>query len=115
MAALAEDRVVPPRGCKTRLGRLGRGVVYLRARPMKKPQRRELFQYDGHTCIGRIVIDPDGQAKAFNSTRKRLGTFPDFRAAMAAISAAHMSAVGPTVRRAAKRASKLPARPVAHA
>jgi hypothetical protein len=82
---------------------------------MKKPQRRELFQYDGCRFIGRIVVDSSGKAKAFNGARKRLGTFPDFRAAMAAISATHMSAMGPTVGRAAKRASKLPARPLAHA
>jgi hypothetical protein len=82
---------------------------------MTKPHRRELFQYDGHCFIGRIVIDPDGQSKAFDSARKRLGMFPDFRGAMAAISAAHMSAMGPTVRRPTKRASKPPSRPVAHA
>jgi hypothetical protein len=82
---------------------------------MKKSQRRELFQYDGCRFIGRIVVDPGGEAKAFNSARKRLGTFPDFRGAMAAISAAHMSAMGPTVGRATKRARKLPARPLAHA
>jgi hypothetical protein len=59
---------------------------------MKTGQRRELFQYDGGLFIGSITIDRDGEAKAFNDTRKRLGTFPDFRAAMAAISAAHVSA-----------------------
>jgi hypothetical protein len=80
-----------------------------------KSQRRELFQYDGCRFIGRIIVNPGGQAKAYGAARKRLGTFPDFRAAMAAISAAHMSAMGPTVRRAAKRASKLPARHLAHA
>jgi hypothetical protein len=74
--------------------------------PMKKAQR-ELFQYDGHRFIGRIIVDPDGDAKAFNGGHKRLGTFPDFRAAMAAISAAHMSAMSPTVGRNAKRARKL--------
>jgi hypothetical protein len=82
---------------------------------MKKPQRRELFQYDGCRFIGRIVVDSGGEAKAFNSAGKRLGTFPGFRAAMAAISAAHMSAMVPVARPAAKRASKLPTRPLAHA
>jgi hypothetical protein len=57
-----------------------------------KPRRRELFQYDGHYFVGAIVIGPDGKAKAFNSAREGLGSFPDFRAAMAAISAAHISA-----------------------
>jgi hypothetical protein len=78
-------------------------------------QRRELFQYDGTTFIGRIVVDPSGEAKAFVGARKRLGIFPDFRAAMAAISAAHMSAAGPAIWRGAKCASELPARPLAHA
>jgi hypothetical protein len=59
---------------------------------MKKPLRKELFQYDGCLFIGMIIVDRDGEAKAFNGARKRLGTFPDFRAAMAAISAAHVSA-----------------------
>jgi hypothetical protein len=82
---------------------------------MKKPQRRELFQYAGCRFIGRIVVNSAGEAKAFTGARKRLGTFPDFRAAMAAISAAHMSAAVPPARPVAKRASKLPARPLAHA
>jgi hypothetical protein len=86
------------------------------AKPRKRAlkQRRELFQYDGCAFIGRIVVDPSGEAKAFNSFGKRLGMFPGFRAAMAAISAAHISAVGPTVRRATKRASKFLSRPSAH-
>jgi hypothetical protein len=53
---------------------------------------RELFQYDGCRLIGAIIIDRDGKAKAFNSARKGLGSFADYRAAMAAISAAHISA-----------------------
>jgi hypothetical protein len=80
---------------------------------MKKRQRRELFQYDGHCFIGRIVL-ADGKAKAFNGACKRLGTFPDLRAAMAAISADHMSAMGATVGRDAKRTRKLPSRSSAH-
>lgn len=71
---------------------------------MKKPQRRELFQYDGHLFIGRIVVNPDGKAKAFDGACKRLGSFPDFRAAMAAISAAYMSTMGPAVKRDVKPA-----------
>jgi hypothetical protein len=59
---------------------------------MKTPQRKELVQYDGSLFIGAIIVDRGGEAKAFNAKRKRLGTFPDFRAAMVAISAAHMSA-----------------------
>jgi hypothetical protein len=60
-------------------------------------QRRELFQYDGCAFIGRIVVDPSGKAKAYDGVRKRLGVFPDFRAAMSAISAARMSASSPIV------------------
>jgi hypothetical protein len=80
-----------------------------------KPHRRELFQYDGTRCIGRIVVSSEGEAKAFNSAGKRLGAFPNVRAAIAAISAAHMSAAVLVARPAAKRASRLPARPSAHA
>jgi hypothetical protein len=56
------------------------------------PPRRELFQYDGSRFIGTIVVNRDGTTKAFNGARKGLGSFPDFRVAMAAISAAHISA-----------------------
>jgi hypothetical protein len=51
-------------------------------------KRRELFQYDGSRLIGTIIVGRDGKAKAFNSARKGLGAFPDFRAAMAAVSTA---------------------------
>jgi hypothetical protein len=69
------------------------------AKPRKRAlkQRRELFQYDGCAFIGRIVVDPCGKAKAFDGARKRLGLFPNLRAAMSAISAARMSASSPTV------------------
>jgi hypothetical protein len=57
-------------------------------------KRRELFQYDGSRLIGTIIVGRDGKAKAFNSARKGLGAFPDFRAAMAAVSRAHLAADG---------------------
>jgi hypothetical protein len=94
------DAIAPPKDAKPR------------KRALK--QRRELFQYDGCAFIGRIVVDPSGKAKAFDGARKRLGIFPDFCTAMAAISAAHMSAMGSTIGRDAKRASKLLSRPSAH-
>jgi hypothetical protein len=60
---------------------------------VKRP-RRELFQYDGCLFIGTIIVDRAGQAKAFGRARNRLGTFPDFRSAMAAISMAHLGRRG---------------------
>lgn len=54
---------------------------------MATARRRELSIYDGQDCIGTIKVADDGKATAFDQRGKRLGSFPSFEAASAAVSA----------------------------
>jgi hypothetical protein len=47
---------------------------------------RELFAYDGHDFIGKIMVGKNGRARAFNAAGKTLGRFPGFKTAFRAIS-----------------------------
>jgi hypothetical protein len=42
---------------------------------------RRLSVYDGSERLGRIEISKDGAARAFDARGRRLGTFPNFKAA----------------------------------
>ena len=46
---------------------------------------RELAIYDGQECIGTIKVADDGKAVAFDRRSKRVGKFPSFEAARAAL------------------------------
>jgi hypothetical protein len=58
-----------------------------RQKRVKSP-RRELFAYDGHRFIGKIVVGTDGRALASDAANKKLGKFSDLRAAFRAVSSA---------------------------
>jgi hypothetical protein len=69
-------------------------------------KRREIFVYDGRTCIGRFVVDDKtGDAKAFNASAKTLGKYHSFKAAARAISEADLAAKG-SVDSASREASR---------
>lgn len=53
-------------------------------RSAKLGTARTLAIYDGHDCIGTIEESNDGQALAFDTDGKRLGSFPSVKAASAA-------------------------------
>jgi hypothetical protein len=55
---------------------------------------RELFAYDGHDFIGKIMVGKNGRARAFNAAGKTLGRFPGFKTAFRAVSRTHMAAKG---------------------
>jgi hypothetical protein len=46
---------------------------------------RELAIYDGQDCLGTIKVAEDGTARVFDPRGKRLGLFPSFEAASAAL------------------------------
>jgi hypothetical protein len=46
---------------------------------------RELAIYDGQKCIGVVKVAADGKAVAFDRRNKRVGKFPSFEAARAAL------------------------------
>jgi hypothetical protein len=52
---------------------------------------RELSVYDGQACLGRIKINDDGKAVAFDKRGKRLGRFPSVEAASAAFNASEVT------------------------
>lgn len=46
---------------------------------------RELSLYDGQHLIGTIKVADDGKSVAFDPSGKRIGSFPSFEAAFAAL------------------------------
>ena len=57
--------------------------------------------YDGRDCMGKIAIEDDGSAAAFNADGVKLGTFPDRHTALGAIGAAYAMRRPVTLRRTA--------------
>jgi hypothetical protein len=51
---------------------------------------RKLFIYDGRCFLGTILIDHKGKSRAFDAMRKRVETFLDQQAALAAFHAAEL-------------------------
>jgi hypothetical protein len=61
-------------------------------RKKDKAAPRELFAYDGHDFIGKIMVGKNGRALALDAAGKTLGRFRGFKAAFWAISSASIAA-----------------------
>ena len=54
---------------------------------MAAPRTRELAIYDGQELVGIVKVSEDGTMRAFDRDGKRIGSYPSFEAASAALSA----------------------------
>ena len=52
---------------------------------MAAAHTRELSVYDGQEFVGTVKVSDDGKARAFDRDGKRIGSFPSFEAASAAL------------------------------
>jgi hypothetical protein len=61
----------------------------------KLQHRRNLSRYDGQLCLGRYVVEKNGDIKAFTPEDKALGKFLTEKAAIDAIAAAYAGLLKP--------------------
>jgi len=52
---------------------------------MSAARKRELAIYDGQICLGTIKVADDGKSTVYDPRGKRIGLFPSFDAASAAL------------------------------
>jgi hypothetical protein len=52
---------------------------------MAAARTRELSVYDGQEFVGTVKVNEDGTARAFDRDGKRIGSYPSFAAASAAL------------------------------